>query len=111
MSFINESPASSSYLTNPATPDGVLSFCFSAILTIIKSRFKKECVEHEQLQKWCVTLIFKKHLLSWIIFINYMTELLEVYDLKGKLIGFKDKKKFYSEIEKELNEKEKYLRK
>jgi len=40
-----------------------------------------------------------------------MTELLEVYDLKGKLIGFKDKKKFYSEIEKELNEKEKYLRK
>jgi len=31
-----------------------------------------------------------------------MTELLEIYNLKGKLIGVKDKKKFYSEIEKEI---------
>lgn len=31
-----------------------------------------------------------------------MTELLEIYDLKGKLIGVKDKKKFYSEVETEI---------
>ena len=40
-----------------------------------------------------------------------MGEKLEVYDLKGKLIGVEDRKKFYSEIKEEFNKKGKVSKK
>jgi len=41
---------------------------------------------------------------------DYMGEKLEVYDLKGKLIGVEDRKKFYSEIKEEFGKKGKISR-
>ena len=39
-----------------------------------------------------------------------MTEELEIFDLKGKLLGTQNRKKFYSEIKEEFNKKGKISR-
>jgi isopentenyldiphosphate isomerase len=58
-----------------------------------------------------MVILFLEKLLNTISITSSMAEELEIYDLKGKLLGVQDRAKFYSEIKKEFYKKGRISRK